>query len=174
MKDGRMDEELEKSLKGLFDETTRTADDAALDRMLAAALEIPGRRRSLWQRLLAAWPRAGWIALPVAAVTALVLALGLPSHPEDGGTRGTPVAMLSTSASRSATNPGAGETGAVQGTDTEVAVVPADPLAALDTDIDPIEDDMALLDPPHMAFDNVDDSVWLAVYDEVLDGKISL
>ncbi len=66
------------------------------------------------------------------------------------------------------------DAGEAQTEQADEVLIPADPLAVLDGDLDGDTDDLALLDPPHMAYDNVDDSVWLAVYDNVIQNKISL
>ncbi len=173
MIDNRHEHGTEQDLKRLFDATSRTAGDDTLDRMLSRAMEIPSHRPSWWRRIVDQAPRGGWIAVPLAAVAALLLVLGVDSMVDPGHPAATPVAMLKTVAGAGGGAASAGTTNtpdAASGAD----LVPADPLAALDSDFNPLEDDSALLDPPHMAFDNVGDSVWLAVYQEVLENRISL
>lgn len=156
-------EELE--LQRVFDATSDTLGTAGLSRLAARAAEIPETEpvsRSWLSRLL-----RGRGLLPAAAVATMagVLALVLWLAPSSGE---TDIAQPALVAMAAVTPGGAG--GAPTPAGDEVAIVETDPLAGLDPDWE-VDDSLALLDPPHLAYTNVDDSVWLEIYGEMLGEK---
>ncbi len=162
--------EVDEAIQALFDKTAGVPDEASMARMLSRAMALPARRRPWWRRILERWPGRLAVAVPAVGVTALVLAVGLEWAPEPAPAPA--VAMLTPGINPAERNAGT-ETTDTRARAAEEGLVPADPLAALDVGFGDDSDDLALLDPPHMAF-NADASVWLAVYDEVIQNKISL
>ena len=169
------DDRLEKELQHLFDSTAQAPDRMIVNRLLVKCEEIPARGRgvSFLRRAFSGFFQHSSLRIMVpAAAIGLAVFLGVVRwHPDTifPADQGTSIVALHVEKP----TPHSAGSGKARLDDSTTALELTDPLAGLDSDWDAEDDALALLDPPHMVFDDVDASTWSKIYGQMLNEKDS-